>query len=556
MAADATVTMKYNADTKAATGSVNSFGSTLKKIGALMGIAFSVQYIREFAKESIEAYKMQEQAETKLATVMRQRMNATDEQIQSVKDLTAAQQELGVIGDELQIAGAQQLSTFLKETDSVETLIPAMNNLAAQQNGVNATSEDMTNIANLMGKALQGQTGALKRVGISFTDAQAEVLKYGNESERAAMLAEVITDNVGDMNAELAKTDSGKIKQAENAIGDMQEEIGKKLIPIQLQWVNLQKSALIPALGALFDVLGVIAKIVMAVVSAIGFVIEGFKGTNAVATILASLLTVVAIAWGILLVISKAAAIQTAIVSAAETVYIGLLYAKEAAMGVVSVAAQVMGVSMNAALGIIGLIIIAVVALIALFISFANNPFADEANRIKGELEDMNDEFENSQKQIKAEASASESLANELIALSQKTNKTSSDIASMQGKAKLLNQTLGEGTIEVDKNTGAMKINGEAVDDVKESLKVLIAARKEEAEATAVQQAASEAYVALAEARANWEKLVADYTVLDAYATRDAAEAYTEAEEAVKYYNSRLDESAVAEQKATAAAAE
>lgn len=63
----------------------------------------------------------------------------------------------------------------------------------------------------------------MRRVGITFTAAQEQVLKYGNESQRAAMLAEVITDNVGHMNAELAKTDAGKAQQMANAIGDIKE---------------------------------------------------------------------------------------------------------------------------------------------------------------------------------------------------------------------------------------------------------------------------------------------------------------------------------------------
>ena len=38
-----------------------------------------------------------------------------------------AQQELGVIGDEVQLSGAQQMATFLKQKQSLEVLIPAIN---------------------------------------------------------------------------------------------------------------------------------------------------------------------------------------------------------------------------------------------------------------------------------------------------------------------------------------------------------------------------------------------------------------------------------------------
>ena len=177
-------------------------------------------------KDLADAYAVQEMAETKLSTIMRQRMGATDKEIQSIKELASAQQEIGVIGDEVQLSGAQQIATFLNEKASLETLLPAMNNLLAQQKGLNATTQDAVTVGNLMGKVMQGQTSALTRVGITFTEAEEAVLKYGTEQERAAMLAQVITNNVGEMNAELAQTDSGKQQQLVNTLGDMKEELG------------------------------------------------------------------------------------------------------------------------------------------------------------------------------------------------------------------------------------------------------------------------------------------------------------------------------------------
>ena len=186
----------------------------------------SFSQLQNGMKDLADAYAVQEVAETKLATVMQQRMGATDAEIQSIKELASAQQEIGVIGDEVQLSGAQQIATFLNEKASLETLIPAMNNLLAQQKGLNASTGDAVQVGNLMGKAMMGQVDALKRVGISFTEAEANVIKYGTEQERAAMLAQVIQNNVGDMNAELAATDSGKQQQLVNTLGDMKERIG------------------------------------------------------------------------------------------------------------------------------------------------------------------------------------------------------------------------------------------------------------------------------------------------------------------------------------------
>lgn len=119
---------------------VAAWATTLDSVGN------TVRQLQSVCKELTDAYIAQKQAETQLETVMRQRMNATDEQIQGIKDLCSAQQQLGVIGDEVQLAGAQQIATFLTQKRNLELLIPAMNNLLAQQKGLNATGQDAVTI--------------------------------------------------------------------------------------------------------------------------------------------------------------------------------------------------------------------------------------------------------------------------------------------------------------------------------------------------------------------------------------------------------------------------
>ena len=203
--------------------SVLTWAETSQAVDVLQG---SIGELQGVVSDLTSAYQVQLVAETQIETIMRQRMMATDEQIQSIKNLCSAQQELGVIGDEVQLSGAQQMATFLQNKRSLDVLIPAMNNLVAQQNGLNATNQDAVSIGNMMGKAMQGQVEVLQRVGITFDESQKKVLQYGTESERAAMLAKVITQNVGNMNAELAKTDAGKQKQLENTLGDIKEQMG------------------------------------------------------------------------------------------------------------------------------------------------------------------------------------------------------------------------------------------------------------------------------------------------------------------------------------------
>lgn len=225
--------------------------SSMKSAFAALGITLSGVALISFAKSAREAYQMQIEGETKLATVMRQRMGASAKEIQQIKDLCSAQQALGVIGDEVQLSGAQQLATFLKQTSSLNTLIPAMNNLIAQQKGLNATTEKAYMVGNMMGKAMQGQATALRRVGITFSEAEEQVLKYGNEQQRAAMLAQIITNNVGQMNQSLAATENGRLKQVSNTLGDIKETAGGAVTRVL--------TVFLPALRSLCTVLSAVA---------------------------------------------------------------------------------------------------------------------------------------------------------------------------------------------------------------------------------------------------------------------------------------------------------
>lgn len=197
-------------------------------------VANSVNNLRDFMSKLSESYNRVQQANTELTTVMRQRMDATDEDVKKVNEVISAQSKLGVVGGVAQRIGAQQVATFLRHKETLTALIPAMNNLIAQQRGVNATEEDARSVANLMGKAMMGQTSALRKVGITFSEAQEKILRYGDEQQRAAMLAQVITDNVGNMNAELGKTSAGKLRHVEqrfNAIKIKLGEVVTSLLP-------------------------------------------------------------------------------------------------------------------------------------------------------------------------------------------------------------------------------------------------------------------------------------------------------------------------------------
>lgn len=286
-----------------------------------VGLRSAVSGLQGVLGSYAEAYSNAAVASKKLEVVMRQRMDATEDDIKSIKAVTTAQKELGIISGSVQNAGAQQVSTFLTQASTLRTLIPAMNNLLAQQKGVNATQEDAVSIGNLMGKAMQGQSSALRRVGITFTEAEEQILKYGSESERAATLAKVITNNVGEMNAKLAQTDAGKMKQLQNYIGGIKAKIGSIVVGLQPYLAAASQVAiLVSSFGQLYNVVRVagvgllsfgrtllgcinIQKIASTVSLAFAFVQKGLAAAFGISTVAAGALTTALLALGAALII-------------------------------------------------------------------------------------------------------------------------------------------------------------------------------------------------------------------------------------------------------------
>lgn len=219
-------------------------------------------------KKLLEMNATQEQAENKLIEIYKKRMGATEGAARSTMELASAIQKQGVIGDEVTLSGAQQLATYAQYPSTVNKLLPAMDNLLVQQKGLNATAEDATGVANLFGKAMMGQTGALKKVGISFTEAQEEVLKYGTEEEKAAVLSEVVTQNVGDMNKVFAETDAGKMQQVKNSLGDFGEQLGAILLPHLADLADALNTKVLPTIEKIITYLEehpTIAKVIVTI---------------------------------------------------------------------------------------------------------------------------------------------------------------------------------------------------------------------------------------------------------------------------------------------------
>ena len=184
-----------------------------------------------FIKQSIDAAKDKLKADKLLETNLMKQANFKKEHIQMLKDEASALQDVGVVGDDVAIAGAGQLAIYKLKADQIKTILPIIDDMVAKEKGFNGTQEDAIAMADVFGKAVEGKTKGLVKYGVSLTDAEEKLFKTMKREQRVEFLNKKLTAAIGGTNKALRETDEGKIVAAKGAWGDMQAELGKKLMP-------------------------------------------------------------------------------------------------------------------------------------------------------------------------------------------------------------------------------------------------------------------------------------------------------------------------------------
>ena len=215
---------------KAFGNKVKSGMKTIAKWGAIGFGALTAGAVL-FAKQSIDAAKDQVRIEKLLETTMKRTSNASKEQIQAIKDEASALQNVGIVGDEVALAGANQLAVYGLRSDQIKKLMPNLNDMIAKEKGLNGTQEDAVAMADVIGKAMNGKTKGLLKYGVSLTAAEEKLFKTMKQEQRMEFISKKLNESIGGTNKALRETDEGKIVAAKNAWGDMKEEVGKKLLP-------------------------------------------------------------------------------------------------------------------------------------------------------------------------------------------------------------------------------------------------------------------------------------------------------------------------------------
>ena len=307
-----------------ASKTIKSVSDKAKKVaGDLRGVGAGMTVmgagITAVMGKSVKAYQEQEIAEKRLEAIAKKVTGATDEEIEGFKKQARELQKVGVMGDEVVISGQSQLASFTKSASVVTELTDDLADLAVGTYGVNVSQEQSIQTANLMGKALSGQLGALTRTGVLVNDELKVAFEACNtEEERSVVLSQIIQDNYGGLNEEMRKTSAGGMQDVINSLGDIAEDIGEQLIPIltdlmeqikpiienTMKWMKeneeLTKKIVIGVaiIGALMLVLGPLLIILPGIISAVGLLMGAFA-------LILSPIGLVVIAIGLAILIGK-----------------------------------------------------------------------------------------------------------------------------------------------------------------------------------------------------------------------------------------------------------
>ena len=225
-----------------ADGAVENNSSKISEFGKKAAAAFAVAaaaavaYGTKLAIDGVKAAIEDEQAQLRLAAALRSATGATDAQIKATEDMILKTSlATGVADDKLRPA-FQRLAVSTKDTTKAQELL----NLAldiSKGRGI-----ELETVANALGRAQDGNTTALGRLGLGLSKSELATLTFTQVQER-------LSDLYGGAAAANAETFQGKIDRLKIGFDEAKESLGVALLPQVEKFINFLNTTGIPALN-------------------------------------------------------------------------------------------------------------------------------------------------------------------------------------------------------------------------------------------------------------------------------------------------------------------
>jgi hypothetical protein len=240
---------------KALDGMAKKAGIALAAIGGMAVLA---------AKSAMEDAKSQ----TILAATLKTSAKATDAQVKSVEDyISKTSLAVGIADDDLRPAFAR-LSTSTKDTVKAQDLLNTAIGISAK------TGKPLEDVANALGKAYDGNFGALGKLGLGID-------KTTLKSKDFDKIMKDVKKTVGGFAEQESNTAEGKMRKLKIATDELKESFGYMLLPYVEKMANAF-AKLLPFIERNKKVIGILAVVVGGFALAIVAVNTAFKVYQAV----------------------------------------------------------------------------------------------------------------------------------------------------------------------------------------------------------------------------------------------------------------------------------
>jgi hypothetical protein len=232
-----------------ATTETDSFGTKLGDFGAKAGAAFAVAgaaalaYAGVLLVDGVKSAIEDEAAQAKLATTLQNVTGATDATIAATESwITQQGLALGITDEELRPA-LERLTRATGDVEKAQTLASLAFDISA------GTGKSLEAVSNALGKAVEGNTASLGKLGIGIDAAD---LKSMSLEEITAKLAETF----GGQATEKAETFAGKMDRLKLAFDEGKETVGAFVLDAVTPLLTIFTDKIVPIIGTLSTEIG------------------------------------------------------------------------------------------------------------------------------------------------------------------------------------------------------------------------------------------------------------------------------------------------------------
>jgi len=189
-----------------------------------------------------EIYISNSRASTQLQVVLANNLDTVYELDHAISAVNQTANEIeratGIAAGSM-VSGAAELAKFTDEVETVEILMHSIADFAVgSSKDLNITAESMSDYANKIGMAMQGNYRQLERSGVVLNESQKKILEYGTEIERALVISDAVGDSWDGLAETMGTTAVGAIARFERQVESAQSLVGQVLVELQGAFLN------------------------------------------------------------------------------------------------------------------------------------------------------------------------------------------------------------------------------------------------------------------------------------------------------------------------------